>query len=252
MRVMARRSGAHADCSMSIREWGDGVRIGGLRGSLLVAAGIAAALAIAGAAWRPDVPWLHWTMKPAATALLALAALLTRDPLSRSYRGLVTLALCSSLAGDVLLMLPEERFLAGLGAFLCAHVCYAVAFTIPARFLRHHAGVVAFAIVATVVLSLVLPAVGGTLRLMIVAYVVVITIMAAQATSWMLDAPGSGSAQLAAIGASLFVASDALLAIDRFVAPMPARDLLVLVPYWFAQGCLAASVQRPPPPTLRL
>jgi uncharacterized membrane protein YhhN len=68
----------------------------------------------------------------------------------------------------------------------------------------------------------------------------------------MLEDPESLAARWAAIGASLFVASDAVLALDRFVMPLPARDLLVLVPYWLAQGCLAASVQRPPPPTLRL
>jgi uncharacterized membrane protein YhhN len=226
--------------------------IGGGRRSLLVAAGIAALLAIAGVSLRPDLPWLYWSMKPLATALLAAAAVVTRDPVSTAYRRQVSLALLCSVGGDVLLMLPGDRFVAGLAAFLIAHLLYLAAFSTPAAFLRHRAGVVAFAIVATVVLSLVLPAVGGVLRSAMVAYVIVLTLMAAQATSWMLEAPESGSARLAAIGASLFVASDALLALDRFVLPMPARDLLVLAPYWLAQGCLAASVQRPPPPTLRL
>ena len=222
------------------------------RRGLLTAAGVAASLAVLGVTILTDSPWLHWSMKPLATGLLALAAARTASAVSSGYRRLVTLALLASLVGDVLLMLPGEHFLAGLGAFLVAHLCYLAAFATPARFLRHRTGVVLFAIVATLVLSLVLPSVGGVLRTAIVLYVIVIAIMAAQATSWMLEAPESVAARLAAVGASLFVASDAVLALDRFVMPLPARDLLVLVPYWLAQGCLAASVQRPPPPTLRL
>lgn len=34
------------------------------------------------------------------------------------------LALLFSLLGDIFLMLPRERFLAGLGAFLLAHLAY--------------------------------------------------------------------------------------------------------------------------------
>ena len=37
-------------------------------------------------------------------------------------------ALVFSLAGDVLLMLPREQFVAGLSAFLVAHLCYIVGF----------------------------------------------------------------------------------------------------------------------------
>ena len=33
-----------------------------------------------------------------------------------------------SLAGDVFLMLPRDAFVAGLAAFLVAHVCYVVGF----------------------------------------------------------------------------------------------------------------------------
>ncbi len=40
----------------------------------------------------------------------------------------ILLGLCLSLAGDVLLMLPRDRFIQGLAAFFVAHLCYIVGF----------------------------------------------------------------------------------------------------------------------------
>lgn len=222
------------------------------RATLLLVAGLAATATIVGLTWLPDTPALVWFTKPVATASLAVLALRTSPPIASHYRSLVGLALLLSTVGDVLLMLPEDRFVAGLAAFLGAHVAYLAAFASRAALLRHRAGVIGYAAVATVVLALVLPVVGGLLRSAIIAYVIVIALMAAQATSWMLDAPTDRSARLAAVGASLFVASDALLALDRFVLIIPARDVLVLTPYWLGQACLALSVARPPAPSLRL
>ena len=222
------------------------------RRALLTLAALAALTTIGALLWWPEATRLVWITKPLATASLAALAWSTRAPVSPRYRALLGLGLTASLVGDVFLMLPGDRFLEGLAAFLVAHVCYLAACTVESAWLRHKAGVVGYAAVATVVLSLVLPVVGGVLRSAIIAYVIIIALMAAQATSRLLDAPDDRSARLAAIGASLFVASDALLALDRFVLIMPARDLLVLAPYWLGQAALALSVARPPAPTLRL
>jgi uncharacterized membrane protein YhhN len=50
------------------------------------------------------------------------------------------------------------------------------------------------------------------------------------------------SALLAMLGAILFLASDAALAIDRFRSPLPSRDLIVMGIYWPAQLLIALSV----------
>ena len=47
---------------------------------------------------------------------------------------------------------------------------------------------------------------------------------------------------LAVAGASLFFASDAMLAWDRFVTPSPSADLRVIVTYHLGQVALAASI----------
>lgn len=56
----------------------------------------------------------------------------------------------------------------------------------------------------------------------------------------------SRTTNAAALGAALFVASDALLAIDRFRTPIPAAPLWVLSTYWLAQWGIAQSVREAP------
>ncbi len=219
---------------------------------LLIAVGVGALTTILTLSYASGPSPLVYVAKPLTTLLLVVLALSTRVPLSRAYRALITGGLLASLAGDVLLMLPSDQFIPGLASFLVAHLLYLAAFASRAPLLQHRLAVVGYVAVATTVLAMVLPAVGGVLRTSIIAYVVVITIMASQGASWMLDEPRSSAARLAAIGAALFVASDALLALDRFVTIVPMRDLLVLGTYWLAQSCIALSVQRPAPPTLRM
>jgi uncharacterized membrane protein YhhN len=225
---------------------------GAQRQALLIAAAISAVVVIAALSLSPDTPALVYLGKPLTTLLLLVLAAGTRDALAPSYRALVTAGLLASLVGDVFLMLPGDYFLAGLASFLVAHLLYIVAFSTRARFLRHQLPVLAYVVVATLVLFLVLPTVGGVLRTAIVAYVLVITVMAAQGTCWLIESPAAPSARLVALGAACFVSSDALLALDRFVTYVPARDLLILGSYWLGQGCIAASVRRAPPPTLRM
>ena len=187
--------------------------------------------------------WVYWIAKPLATlSVLALAATATR-PVSLKYRRAVTAGLVLSLIGDVLLMLPVDLFAAGLGAFLLAHLCYLVAFLSESRFLARPVALIGYAMVAAALVSAVYSGVPPALRAPVIAYVVVITLMAAQAATWMLQAP-SPSAQRAAIGAAWFLASDATLAIDKFRMDVPYRDLLILGTYYLAQWCIARSVAR--------
>ncbi len=77
-----------------------------------------------------------------------------------------------------------------------------------------------------------------------IAYVVVLVAMAAQAVARWRAHPGPQT-RMAAIGGVLFVASDALLATDRFRAPIAAASLWVLATYWAAQWGIAQSVRAP-------
>jgi len=190
-----------------------------------------------------DSRWVYWVAKPLATiAVLAIAAT-AAHPLSSRYRQTITAGLALSVVGDVLLMLPADLFAAGLGAFLLAHLCYLAAFLGQSRFLARPVALVGYVLVASALLTAVYHGVPSGLRAPVIAYVVVITLMATQAAIWMLQAP-SPNAQRAAIGAAWFLVSDATLAIDRFRMDVPYRDLVVLGTYYIAQWCMARSVER--------
>ena len=86
------------------------------------------------------------------------------------------------------------------------------------------------------------------MRAPVLAYVVVLASMAvlALARQWRRPQPaavGASSARWAAAGALLFVASDSLLAWDRFAGGLPLASLLVLSTYHGAQYAIARSVK---------
>jgi uncharacterized membrane protein YhhN len=77
-----------------------------------------------------------------------------------------------------------------------------------------------------------------TLKLPVAAYVLVIALMGAQAlgrASVLRDTPS----RTVAIGALFFMLSDTLLAINRFVQPLPVSALWVLSSYYVAQILIA-------------
>jgi uncharacterized membrane protein YhhN len=182
--------------------------------------------------------WRVYVCKPLTTTLLLAMALLAPGP-SR-YQLAIAAGLLLSLAGDVFLMLPRDRFVAGLASFLLAHVAYVVAFTSGVPLGTAPGILVPAALPGGVVLALLWSRLGA-LRGPVAIYVVVITLMAWQATArvWTLH---TGAAALAACGAACFVASDALLALNRFRTPFRSAQALVMGTYVVAQWLIALSV----------
>jgi uncharacterized membrane protein YhhN len=181
---------------------------------------------------------LVYVCKPLTTALILVLALTTPGG-PPSYRALVAAGLLCSLAGDVFLMLPRERFVAGLASFLVAHVWYSVAFATPPSRPAAWWALAALGVTGLVILRALWPGL-GRVRWAVVLYVVVILTMAWQAaTRWLVTAdPRAGAA---ALGGLLFVASDAVLAIDRFRRPLRHARAIVLATYYAAQALIAVS-----------
>lgn len=181
---------------------------------------------------------LEYVCKPGATLALALVAA-TLDPVSADTRTVFVLALLASLAGDVLLMLPGDRFVAGLGSFFVAQLLYTVGFAL------HGGSVTEYLVGALIVAALVVPLsirfVGALRRAgqralvaPVLAYMGAIGAMAASAIA-------SGNA-FAIVGALLFVASDSLIAETRFVEERPWGQVAVMVTYHLAQAGLVLSL----------
>jgi uncharacterized membrane protein YhhN len=215
---------------------------------LLAAATIASALlAIAAAPWALNLSLLSFVFKP-LTTLLVIARAWPRGRDTPALRRWVLAGLALSLAGDVALLWPRQGFLPGLIAFLLAHLAYLAAFTRVQRFARPAWPFVAYALVAAAILALLWSGVPAGLRAPVAAYVVCLVSMAAQAAAVWRGAQGTSAARRAAwlaIGGALFVASDALLAVNRFMAPLPASSLWILTTYWTAQWCIASWLSEP-------
>ena len=212
---------------------------------LLPAAALTALLAIAGNLLA--VPALVYVFKP-ATTLLIVAWAWPRGADAPRVRRWVRAGLWLSLAGDVFLMWPQQGFLPGLVAFLLAHLAFVVAFTRSVRFAARWQPFALYAAIGALLLSQLWPGVPPALRLPVLAYVVCLASMAAQAGAVWLAARGSDAearARCAAIGGLLFVTSDALLAFNKFDAPLPLASLWILATYWPALVLIAASLRRP-------
>lgn len=230
--------------------------------ALVVAAGCAATVA----GKLLGQPALVWVFKPLTTALIAWVAW-RRGLGATPYGRLVVVALVLSLVGDVLLI-PAGGFLAGLVAFLLAHLAFLAAFTREAPLLARWRPFAAVAIVAGAALAVLWPSLPEPMRVPVLAYALALGAMVAQAharASALGDARtralalaaanpeaakgplaatllATAQARRAAAGATLFLASDGLLAFDRFHAPIALAPLWVLGTYWAAQVLIATSV----------
>jgi uncharacterized membrane protein YhhN len=139
-----------------------------------------------------------------------------------------------SLVGDVCLLVPDG-FIPGLVAFLLAHVCYIRLFRRDAPWLAHRmAAVAVLSMGAAIYAYLWTQGLPGALRIPVGLYVLVIALMASQAIgrAAILHNPGACSV---AWGAVSFMASDTILAIDKFVQPVPGVAFGVLGSYYVAQ-----------------
>lgn len=177
---------------------------------------------------------LEYIVKPTTIALLLVGAYASGIEVPPA----LAVALLCSLAGDIFLMLPEDRFLPGLVAFLGAHVAYIVLF-LPWADLSAAWGIVAVAVVVAGVLvgsRIVRGLRSGEARSLIapvLGYMVVISAMvlaaAATESSWIVA------------GATLFYVSDSLIGWNRFVRASAWGPVAIIVTYHLGQIALTVG-----------
>jgi uncharacterized membrane protein YhhN len=180
---------------------------------------------------------LEYVCKP-GTLLALTAVALALDPADGAVRAWFVVALVCSLAGDVFLMLPEDRFVPGLASFLLGHVAYVVGLVLA---FDSGAGLAFGGLATLAAIALVgRPIVGAVRRdhpdlfVPVVAYMTVISAMVVSAC---------GTASPWAIGgAALFYSSDAMLARDRFVGPFTGARVAIHVTYHLGQLGLVLSL----------
>ena len=206
---------------------------------------VAVAGALAASDWIAVSPGVaarrvEYVLKP-ATMVALIGAALALTPDTDAQRAFFVAGLALSLAGDIFLMLPADRFVAGLGSFLLAHLAYIVGF-VCAGVSAGRVTIGAFVVIvagATIGRRIVRAVRAGDHAKMVAPVAAYMTVISAM----VLVAIGTGVA-LAIAGALLFFSSDALIAWDRFVSPKRWARPAIMATYHLAQAALVVSLAR--------
>lgn len=155
--------------------------------------------------------------------------------------------------GDVALMFSGELyFMFGLGAFLLGHLAYVIAyrehrtagmaepFSKPAQ-LRIALPIL---LLASLLVTVLRPALGGLL-VPVMVYAFVISLMVIQA-AYRKGFTTPTSFSYVMVGAILFMISDSLLAVNKFLDPLPLSGVWVMTTYLGAQYLIVAGLRQHP------
>lgn len=158
---------------------------------------------------------------------------------SSTYGRLILLGLAFSWFGDMFLVgKSEAAFLAGLSAFLLAHVTYVAAFVTHG----YHRGWVWSATIPVTAIAIAVfvwlaPHTPAEMIIPVRAYIVVISLMVIFA----IGTRGRGGSLLIVAGAIMFFLSDLSVAALRLVQTEYATYVIGLPLYYAGQVCLALS-----------
>jgi uncharacterized membrane protein YhhN len=173
------------------------------------------------------------------TLVVLIGAALALDPVDDTVRTWFVIALVLSLIGDIFLMLDEKWFVAGLGAFLLGHIAYIVGFWVSDEIEGDllAVGIALVVIGLATVGRMIMRGIRATepeMTVPVTAYMLVISVM-------VLSAVGTGNSW-AIVGSLLFYASDALIAVNKFIEPQPWGRLAIITTYHLGQIGLVLSL----------
>ncbi|MEN8117876.1 MAG: lysoplasmalogenase [Bacteroidota bacterium] len=198
-----------------------------------------------------QIPWIDYTFKPLIMIWIGGYFLLHAKNIDKIVVQLAGIAFLFSWGGDMLLMFINKGFVyfvSGIASFLVAQVLYAFLFlrTInlsgkkpflkkkPYWFIAY----VAYGLIVYIILFDQLDAV---LRVAIFIYIVAILTMSAMA----LNRYGNGhpvSFSFVFAGSLLFVLSDTMIAVNRFLVPIPYEGIFIMTTYISAQYLIMKGI----------
>ena len=177
--------------------------------------------------WLPTAHMLPVLLK--ATPILILLIPIWYNLTGNLRVGMMWAIVCSA-GGDVLLALDgqlTDLFVPGLACFLLAQITYAIVFWRRAQIAwRGVLRATVFALVALLMAWFIVPA-SGELKIPVTAYLLAISAMVLGAAFCQY--------QRLFVGACSFGLSDSLIAIDKFIQPLPYADVSVILTYYLAQ-----------------
>ena len=133
------------------------------------------------------------------------------------------------MAGDIFLDLNREVFFVqGLGSFLAGHIFFSIVFIRKFHYSFTNAIKAGLVLIYLIILSFILIPNLGSLFIPVVAYMLVIGIMGISAAFLKNKSP------YIFIGASVFVFSDSIIAISKFLWPFGASPYFIMFFYFSA------------------
>lgn len=189
--------------------------------------------------------------------LLWIAAYFLLNTRRESHRWLVILAFFFSWIGDLILMFAWKNdlfFFSGIGGFFLSQVTYILAFRkyklTPGRSLlsRKPLWLILFVLILGSIYSLIWPGLEGIMKPVVFVYALSLVGMSIAAFN-RFGLTNNQSSCLAFSGSLLFMASDSMLAVSKFLNDIPHGGFLVMATYIAAQylilsGMIAASREK--------
>ncbi|NCB09313.1 MAG: lysoplasmalogenase [Bacteroidia bacterium] len=191
-----------------------------------------------------EIRGMVYVFKPLIMVWVGLFFLSFSSGIEKNVVRPAILAFLFSWFGDIFLMFSGDNFsffILGLFSFLLAQVSYII------LFLRtiHHQGNISylkkksfyflfFVGYGLLVYVLLFPHLDGILKIAVLVYMLALLGMSAMALNRFGNVPLS-SARYVFIGSVLFVVSDTLIAINKFVVALPYERVLIMTTYMLAQ-----------------
>ena len=184
---------------------------------------------------------MFFALKPLCTISILAHPLLFRNATINSYSKHIAMGLFFCLVGDTFLLF-ESYFVWGLASFLVAHLIFLFAFIKRQGWLWEPRVAVVLALIAVGVFTLVSDDL-DSLFYPVLIYLIVILLMSWQGWALALNTKMEYRSFLG-WAVSLFLFSDALIAIDKFYYSFSFSGILILSAYWIAIFLIARSASK--------
>ena len=191
--------------------------------------------------WPIEVDGIAYKVAKLGAMVFLMLTLVTHQRFAAQPHNLRELVLCAwaaSIAGDAFLAW-SGFFIQGLASFLTAHVLYCILFVKSGPRKLNFAVTVPllFFVNGMAIWLLSAGGVKGGLVAPVMIYMIIILAMAMIAAARYKAEPTLEN-RTVLFGALFFVVSDSLLAINKFIMPVPYSGVLVLGTYYSAQECI--------------
>lgn len=179
---------------------------------------------------------LYQIFKPLTTILVISLLFLAKNTSLIRFRNIMVTALVFCLLGDILL-LQNEFFVFGLGAFLIAHLLLAYGFVVLEGFHFHWLSALIFLGLGLSIFFWLKPDLGN-LELPVTIYIFVISFMAWQGIGLWLKKRIIAYAYIAT-AVLMFMFSDMMIAVNKFKSAFPLSGVVILSTYWMSIALIA-------------